>query len=514
MKCQYCGKEFEEWTRKDKTGRVYKMKTFCSMECRGKNYTKKYKEKYGNKPTRTHEQIMKGVEKAKKTFMERYGVENASQLEVSKAAHRRQEVKDKRKKTNLEKYGVRNTFSLTKSKENAKKARAEGKCGFGSEAFRGVMLEKYGTEYSMQNKELKEKATKAYIEKYGSFPFQTEEGRRKLKEGIFKKYGVYNVSSVPEIHAKAVETYKENWKNKPEEEKRALVIKRWETFLKNNKARTSKGETSLYEYIKSNYDGEIIRNDRRILNGLEIDIYLPELKLGIEYNGLYWHSREGVNHYTTQHQEKTRLAEEAGVQLIHIYEWEWPSEDMKKYLRFLLHKDTQKIYARQCEIKEVDFPTAQAFCEEHHLQHAQSSRHSKDWTCYGLYYKGELVQLASWDHPYRSKKYEWDWQRGCPASLFTVIGGTAKLWKHFLKEKKPTSVMCHADADKFDGRSYAQIGMKLKEWQKRIYYVMLDGSVTSYIPRQEENRRKMFENWSGVSVQSAGTKLFIWENNK
>ena len=49
-------------------------------------------------------------------------------------------------------------------------------------------------------------------------------------------------------------------------------------------------ENEVYNFIKENYKGEIILNDRKILNGMELDIYIPNLNLAFEYNGLYWHS--------------------------------------------------------------------------------------------------------------------------------------------------------------------------------------------------------------------------------
>ena len=48
-------------------------------------------------------------------------------------------------------------------------------------------------------------------------------------------------------------------------------------------------QKNIFDYIKSIYSGDIIENDKSILDGLEIDIYLPELKIGFEFNGDYWH---------------------------------------------------------------------------------------------------------------------------------------------------------------------------------------------------------------------------------
>lgn len=49
-------------------------------------------------------------------------------------------------------------------------------------------------------------------------------------------------------------------------------------------------EKELLEYIKSIYNGKIIENSRKIISPYELDIYLPELNLAFEFNGIYWHS--------------------------------------------------------------------------------------------------------------------------------------------------------------------------------------------------------------------------------
>jgi hypothetical protein len=77
-------------------------------------------------------------------------------------------------------------------------------------------------------------------------------------------------------------------------------------------------ETEIADYIGKDL---CILNDRTILDGKEIDIYIPSKKIGIEFNGTYWHSTE-VKLDRNYHLEKSKLAEQKGVRLIHIYEYE------------------------------------------------------------------------------------------------------------------------------------------------------------------------------------------------
>lgn len=96
---------------------------------------------------------------------------------------------------------------------------------------------------------------------------------------------------------------------------------------------------------------ELLTRDRTILsNAHELDIVLPNYKLALEFDGLYWHSEEyKTNNY---HVNKTEECEKKGFQLIHIYQDEWldKQEIVKSRLKGLLHKNN-KIFARKCKVK-------------------------------------------------------------------------------------------------------------------------------------------------------------------
>lgn len=99
----------------------------------------------------------------------------------------------------------------------------------------------------------------------------------------------------------------------------------------------SSGEKEVLKYIQSIYKGKIISNDRNVLEGKEIDIYLPELNLGFEFQGDLWHANpllfdesfiNPINHktYTEIHladEEKKKCAFKKGIKLIEIWETDW-----------------------------------------------------------------------------------------------------------------------------------------------------------------------------------------------
>lgn len=97
-------------------------------------------------------------------------------------------------------------------------------------------------------------------------------------------------------------------------------------------------------------------------------MYIPEKKLAIEFDGLYWHCDEVLSrrHY---HLMKTESCEKQGIQLVHIFENEWmhSREIVKSCLKDLLGVHDKTVYARKCEVREVDSKTCVQFQDSNHL---------------------------------------------------------------------------------------------------------------------------------------------------
>ena len=126
-------------------------------------------------------------------------------------------------------------------------------------------------------------------------------------------------------------------------------------------------ENILYDYIKSIYDGNIIRNERNILRGKEIDIYLPELSLGFEFNGIYWHGE--LYKDKKYHQNKTLSCMNKGIQLIQIWEDDWVDNNdvIKDFIKSKLNRNKISIGARKCDVKEISNTDAYNFLQLLHI---------------------------------------------------------------------------------------------------------------------------------------------------
>ena len=106
----------------------------------------------------------------------------------------------------------------------------------------------------------------------------------------------------------------------------------------------SKAEKDILQFIKDNYKGEVLENNKKF--DVECDIYIPELKLGIEYNGLYWHSE--LYKDSKFHLNKTNIFEKNDNQLIHIFEDEWIyKQDIVKSRLLNLLNMSERVWARK-----------------------------------------------------------------------------------------------------------------------------------------------------------------------
>ena len=220
----------------------------------------------------------------------------------------------------------------------------------------------------------------------------------------------------------------------------------------------SKSEKELVDFIKSICDYDILCGDRDILQGQELDIYIPEKKIAIEFNGTYWHSDIYRDKY--YHQQKTIACAKQGIQLIHIFEYEWCNKDInnkiKNYLRTKLNStELNKVYARECIIKTVDKINEKIFLDDYHLQGYTSSD-----IALGLYHNNELLGVMTFGVPRFDKAYQYELIRLVYKNDIIVIGGTERMFKYLLKNYEVANIVCYCDISKFTGNTYTRLGFR------------------------------------------------------
>ena len=182
------------------------------------------------------------------------------------------------------------------------------------------------------------------------------------------------------------------------------------------------------------------QHNREILNGMEIDIFIPPLKLGIEYNGLRWHSEEfGKDH--RYHLDKLNKCNEKGIRLIQIFEDEWINhrEICESKLKQICGLNTNpKIYARKCEIREISDKTeAYEFLDKNHIQGRTVCT-----IALGAYYQNNLIGVMTFK---KEKEGYWDLNRFATDINYQCVGIGGKLFKYFTRNYPFIEIKSFAD---------------------------------------------------------------------
>lgn len=442
--CLYCGQKVNKFWRK-------KNHFYCSKQCA---------EKSGH-----------SNEVRMKTCLEKYGKSNISQLN---------EVKQKKVDSCKEHFGV---DYPQQSKEILEKT--TNKC-----------LEKFGVKRPAQSKIFVEKQKQTCLEKYGSISYgSSDEFKQYIKKKFKEKFYVQNMEKLLKNNIEIL-TPKQDYSNCEEIEYKCnicgTVFKSKETNEQRVhcpvciKSAYSVTEKEIAAWIKSIYSGEIIENDRNVISPKELDIYIPDKHLAVEYNGSYWHSTEQVP--KNYHQEKSLLCREKNVRLIHIFEWEWAEkkEIMQSIIKSALGIYDKRIYARKCNVYPIMQETYKDFLEENHLQGAINST-----IRYGLFTENELVAVIGFGYNRFSKNKELELHRYCNKKNYQILGGFSKLIKH----SGINSFNTYVDIAHFSGQAYEKTGFEIIAETEPNYKWVRGEKHLNRLQCQKHKLHKLLENF-------------------
>jgi hypothetical protein len=430
----------------------------------GKNeYTKIIQEKYGEDIVSTL-QLDEVKEKIRQTNLQKYGVEYNLQIP---------ETRDKISNTRIEKYGSYWTNEMhDKSKEtNIEKYGADHylKSDIGKNEYTKIIQEKYGEDIvsTLQLDEVKEKIRQTNIDLYGvEYVTQNSEIREKIKHTNIKKYGVEYVSQrhididkLKELQndEKFIEIYNSfDYVSDIMDYfgvKESCIHKRAKNLglsLKYNFI--SKEQQDLTDFLLQYTIVE--QSNRTLIKPKEIDIWLPEFNIGIEYNGLYYHHIGRNNITKNYHLDKTLEMEKLGYRLIHIFSDEWinKTDIVKSRLLNIINKTKNKIYARKTKLVELSIKDAKDFLHNNHIQGYCNSTYK-----YGLYHNDILVSVMTFGKPRFNKNYKWELLRFSNLQNTSVVGGASKLLNNFIK-LHGSDIISYADRRWSVGNLYNSLG--------------------------------------------------------
>ena len=295
---------------------------------------------------------------------------------------------------------------------------------------------------------------------------------------------------------------------------------------------------------------QIITNTHKIIPPYEIDIYLPDYKIGIECNPTATHN-SSINFLAYKsadsdrkptapnyHKMKTDMCEAVGIFLFHIfgYDWEYRRDVIISMLRNLLNKNTNKIFARNTYIKDVSAVAAMDFLNDNHRQgNAQAS------VRLGLFDKttDELVSLMTFgkmrgtigtsDHEDTTEV--WELVRFCNKRDTSVVGGASKLFNYFIQHNNPQKIRSFSDRAHTRGGLYHTLGFtELRRSDAGYVWVDIRTDIAYHrVNAQKRNlkkflkddtidlsktERQIMEEHGYVQVYDSGTITWEWRAAK
>ena len=362
-----------------------------------------------------------------------------------------------REQTSLLKYGVKNNGQLEKAKQSRLALYQDvSKVAEITTRVKQTKLEKHGTS-SYNNRK---KAETTCIEKYGvrntwSLSVDKQNPNIQLLKDkvqltkLFPKFTVVELASMLGVHVQTVYFYlNEHQLREPYKS----------TF-----------EQEIIYFLNSLGISNILTNQRKIV-GKELDIFLPDHDLAIEYNGVFWH-HDRVPHITkSYHYDKFKKCEDAGITLFTIFgnSWEEKKEIWKNKIRQKVQQSNVKVFARKTRIVELSSAQTKDILNNNHVQGYCTAKH-----CYGLEHDGRIVAVMTFS-PKRAgigkQREVGSYELVRYVTSCNVVGGASKLLRHFLRTVQPNVVYSYSDNQYSNGNLYRKLGFELENENKCGYW--------------------------------------------
>jgi G:T-mismatch repair DNA endonuclease (very short patch repair protein) len=356
-------------------------------------------------------------------------------------------------KRSMEMYNVKNPFQS----ENVK------------EKIRETNLKKYGVENPMQHEKFKrfeprsiesiEKGKKTNIKKYGMVTFSsTKAGKIKIKNSLFKhNYKCWKsyVTKLSNVNVDIMTPEKE-FSVSGNKFRCKLDGKEWESpdivpycpkcaeEHKDCRSNFEREFVTFLDEIGINY-----KKNKKFERKYELDVFLEKKNIGIELNGLFWHS-ELNGKGKSYHNNKLKFFNDRKIRVVQIIEDEWnfKRDTVKQKIKSILKvgsTETKKIHARKCRIEKISNRISSKFIDSNHIQGNVSATH-----CYGAFYDNDLVAVMTFSNMRKAlgsspKKDTYELIRFCVVTDKIITGIFGKMMSRFIGEVGPTKIVSYAD---------------------------------------------------------------------
>ena len=430
-----------------------------------------------------------------------------------KCAANANSTKSKRAQTNKNKYGKENVSQVENVKEKRK----------------STMVDRYGVEYALQSKKFQDKFKQTTLDRYGvENPSQSDEIRLKKEQTCLMNHGVTNILKIENIRRMGLEVYKEKfgqhgiWSiegmlDRIKESRKKNLINKHKGLIDITKDGwifgcphpsctkcqekiyiTQRGiyhdrkrggyeqctilspighmnqNTGIESLVRSWLDENnitYITNSKSILKKYELDIYIPDKKIAIECNGVYWHCDK--NKPAWYHKSKHIYCKNSDILLLQFWEDQICNkpEIVKSVILSKLGIYKRRTYARLCTIKEISPTLCGDFLQNNHIQGKTGTK-----VRLGAYLNDELVGVMTFiqskgcQGTKQKIEGQWELNRFCTLINTQVIGLADKMLKFFIRNYSPKSIISFSHNDISRGDVYEKLGFKSNGKINQSYY--------------------------------------------
>lgn len=462
-------------------------------------------EKYGTECVLSNKDIRTKIEE---TNLKKYGVKNVHQsndvINRTKETNQKKyggnapicnaDIMNKVKQTNLEKYGFENAHKSQQVKDK----------------FIKTMNEKYGVDYAMQSKELLLKRKQTNIKKYGTDELTSSNYFiNKATQTMLEKYGVMRPMQNNILREKIIQTNLKRYGVQ-------YAVLSYDILKKGNysDSRPNKEFEKLLQENAIPYEKEINISNYRY--DFKVENTLIEINPSATHNSTFGiFNKAGLD--PSYHINKSDTAKNSGYACINIFDW----DDKNKVIN-LLKPNKTTIYARKCKVKEISSSDANDFLCKYHLQGSCNGNKYN----YGLFYNDELVEVMTFGKPRYNKNYEYELLRLSIKPEYKIVGGSQKIFKHFISNNNIKSIISYCDKSKFSGDVYDRLGFKLLRKgkpSKHWYSLKAKKHITDNLLRQKgfdllfgatygkgTSNEELMKESGWVEIYDCGQDSYVW----
>lgn len=342
--------------------------------------------------------------------------------------------------------------------------------GLVREKIRNSCLEKYGVDSILKAAMIREKQAKD--EKHSRYDLFCEQLKRKQLELLDSKEEFANGNIFRYRCARCNEEFKSTHSSI-----------QYVNCPNCGYAASSKEQDLFFWLLSLGID--CVQSDKTQIAPLELDMFIPEHKLAIEFDDLYLHSELFKD--KNYHLNKSVKCYKKWIKLLHIFENDWDNRQdiVKSIIKANLGIYDRKIKSKNCKIKEISSSDYKKFVESNSITEYVPAKYK-----IGLFYEKELIYVCS----FGNKENETELVINCSKLNTLVEDGMKTIVKYFVEKYKPETLVYYIDRKYFNDKDF-------KDWKlvsdiDADYWYFKDGCLENKSKYQKHKLSKLLEKYS------------------